>query len=995
MKIFGTLFNTIFTCALLFTVQRVTAQCSTSSAPSYSAGCSGQYFTSIVAAGAGAVSTISYSGSSCSGSYLNYYPTQGIIAPAGGSISMTISRYWAPYTSTGGFGAYLSVFVDWDNDGTFELTELAGTEIYLPAFTTTGVVTFLVPTTGVVTSTNLHIRVFLGEPHYSGGTVSAPCSAWWGQSNDYYFNVVCPLTTITATPSTAAICAGATVGVVLTGGGAGAGGTYTWSPSTGLSATTGDVLTALPAVTTTYTVTGTDVTGCAGTSSATVTVNPLPVSTVTPALSSLCAGGSVTLSAATGSGYTYQWYNGASLIAGATNDTYLAFPTTTTTYSVTTTTAAGCSATSPVATVTVYPYPSPAVTSSGSLSICAGTTVTLSTTTGAGYTYQWYNTGVTMSGATNASYGASTAGDYTVIITGPGSCSATSAIQTVVVNPLPVASMTVVGGTTTFCAGDSVIFMAGGGAGDTYQWRNTAGPIAGATNINYTALTAGTYSVTLTNSFGCSATSAGTSVVVNPLPVTTITSLGSTSVCFPNSVVLNVAPAAGYSYQWYLGVPAIPGATNSSYSANVSGSYSVRILNTTTGCSAVSTGASIVVVTIMPKPTATVTPSSSMTRFCSYDSVILYGPVALGYTYQWRSSGISIAGATNSSYTVHNSGNYRLIVFNASGCSDTTAIPFTDTVDPAPLASVTASGALTFCAGGSVTLTAATGTGYTYQWYGSPVTSGGTLISGATNATYSTSVTAYYHAVISSPQGCVTTSNTVSVNAVPPPVIAPAGPTTFCEGINVALSVASVSGAVYQWKRNGVNIPGAVSSSYVATTTGYYTCFVNLPGTCASSSAAVYVHVYPAPAPVITFDGSTLRTGNFFTSYQWYANTVTIPGATSSSVPAFTNAGYRVLVTDTNGCSRLSAEFNIFNLAVTNVNDQPVVRIYPNPALDVINIDMPEGMLVRLTSVDGRVIMSASTAKQINVASYPAGLYLLEISDEQGRKVWIERVVKQ
>ncbi len=989
MKILSTLFNTLAVCALLFNMQNAYGQCSTGTAPSYTASCTSQFFYSVSASGVGVTSTISYTGSSCVGSYFNYFSTQGIVAPAGATVTI-------PFSRVTGYPAYIAVYVDWNNNGIFELTELAGTTTYLASATGSGSYIFTVPVTGVTVGVNLPMRIYLGEPHYVGGSVSAPCSAWWGQSNDYYCRVVCPLTTITATPATSSICTGATTGVVLTAGGAGVGGTYTWSPSTGLSATTGDVVTALPSATTIYTVTGTDVTGCVGTATTTVTVNPLPTSSITTASSSICSGGSVTLSATISAGSTYQWYNGASLIVGATNDSYLAFPTTTTTFSVITTSAAGCSATSAGATVTVYPYPSPAITTSGSLSICAGATVTLSTTTGVGYTYQWYNTGVAISGATNSNYGASTAGDYTVVITGPGACAATSAIQTVVVHALPVASISVTGGTTTFCAGDSVIFMASGGAGDTYQWSNAAGAIPGETNINYTALMAGTYNVTITNSFGCSAAATtGTSVVVNPLPVTTITSVGGTSVCFPNSVVLNVTPGAGFAYQWYLGVPAIAGATNSSYTANATGSYSVRILNTTTGCSAVTTGAGIVIVTIRPKPTATITPSSSLTRFCSYDSVVLNGPVVLGYTYQWRSSGSSIPGATNASYTVHNSGNFRLIVFNAAGCSDTTGTQHTDTVDPAPLATVAASGVLTFCEGGSVTLSAATGAGYNYQWFTSPVASGGAVISGATSATFSTSATAYYHAVITSPQGCITTSNTVSVTSVPPPVIAPAGSTTFCEGINVALSVANVPGAVYQWKRGGVNIPGAVSASYIATSTGYYTCFVNLPGICASSSAAVYVHVYPAPAPVITFDGSTLRTGNYFASYQWYANTVTIAGATSSSVHAFTNAGYKVLVTDTNGCSRLSAEYGIFNLAVENVNGAAIIKIYPNPTTDIIYVDMPAGMMVKLTNTDGTTVIAMTEAKELNVSQLPTGMYMLEIIDRVGRKFRTEKVVKQ
>src|SRR5258706_2524339 len=94
------------------------------------------------------------------------------------------------------------------------------------------------------------------------------------------------------------ICVGQST--MLTAGGAN---TYTCSPSTALSATTGSSVSANPSSTTTYTVVG-DLNGCTGSTQVTVTVNPLPVVTVTtPA--AICAGQSVTLTA--GGASTYSW----------------------------------------------------------------------------------------------------------------------------------------------------------------------------------------------------------------------------------------------------------------------------------------------------------------------------------------------------------------------------------------------------------------------------------------------------------------------------------------------------------------------------------------------------------------------------------------------------------------------------------------------------------------------------------------------------------------
>src|SRR6185369_8507247 len=72
-------------------------------------------------------------------------------------------------------------------------------------------------------------------------------------------------------PTPAAFCSGNSA--TLTASGAT---TYSWSPITGLSSATGTTITASPAVTTIYTVTGTDINGCTSSTTVTVTVMPAP-----------------------------------------------------------------------------------------------------------------------------------------------------------------------------------------------------------------------------------------------------------------------------------------------------------------------------------------------------------------------------------------------------------------------------------------------------------------------------------------------------------------------------------------------------------------------------------------------------------------------------------------------------------------------------------------------------------------------------------------------
>ncbi|MBK5286309.1 MAG: hypothetical protein JJE25_12990, partial [Bacteroidia bacterium] len=154
-----------------------------------------------------------------------------------------------------------------------------------------------------------------------------------------------PLPVVTVTPNTS-VCAGQSV--TLTASGAN---TYSWSPPTGLSSTTGSTVTATPILTTTYTVTGTSASGCTRTAQVTVTVNPLPVVTITPP-APICPGQSATLTANGAS--TYSW-SPATNLSSTTGSPVIATPTSTTTYTVTGT-SNGCTATAQV-TVTINPVP--------------------------------------------------------------------------------------------------------------------------------------------------------------------------------------------------------------------------------------------------------------------------------------------------------------------------------------------------------------------------------------------------------------------------------------------------------------------------------------------------------------------------------------------------------------------------------------------------------------------------------------------------------------
>lgn len=126
------------------------------------------------------------------------------------------------------------------------------------------------------------------------------------------------------------------------------------------------------------------------------------------------------------------------------------------------------------------------------------------------------------------------------------------------------------------------------------------------------------------------------------------------------------------------------------------------------------------------------------------------------------------------------------------------------------------------------------------QW-----TRNGANIPGATTSTYTATQKGAY-AVVTSNDCASATSPPVNVivNKNPSASITAGGPTTFCAGGNVLLTVTAVAGSTYQWFKGASAIPGATSLTYTATTTGNYKCRVTKTATgCFKNSNAIAVSV--------------------------------------------------------------------------------------------------------------------------------------------------------
>ncbi len=270
-------------------------------------------------------------------------------------------------------------------------------------------------------------------------------------------------------------------------------------------------------------------TGCysVNTLSGSFCIGTPPQATVTPSASTVCAGSRVNLSL-TGlppyAGFTYKWkvssVSGSGYVnpgTGTVSSTYLtpaSLPYNPSYYICQVTCPTGGNTkNSTEASVTDNALPSPSITASSPTTLCVKDSVILQANTGAGLTYKWKKGTAIITGATSAIYVAKATGNYTVIETNSTGCSASSSIY-VTVKSLPAAAI-LAGGPTTFCDGDSVVLTSIGGSGLTYQWILGSTNIAGATKQNYSAKLAGSYKVTVTNSAGCSKTSAIVKITVN------------------------------------------------------------------------------------------------------------------------------------------------------------------------------------------------------------------------------------------------------------------------------------------------------------------------------------------------------------------------------------------------------------------------------------------------------------------------------------------------
>ena len=630
-------------------------------------------------------------------------------------------------------------------------------------------------------------------------------------------------------------------------------------------------------------------------------------------------------------------------------------------------------------------------------------------------------------GSTTQSITVASSGNYSVTVTNADGCSVTSAATSITTSQIITPSIAS-SSSTTICSGDAVTLSVPSGYAS-YLWSN------GSTTSSTSASTAGNYSVTVTNTDGCSVTTTATAVTVNALPTATVSNLTNTfDFCDGSSVVLD-APTGASGYQWYKDGVLLAGATSGSYSATGSGSYAVSVMNAD-GCSSLSAAQTV---TKNVNPTAIISAGSALS-FCDGGSVTLTGPSNMSYLWSDASTSQSLvlsssgqvgltitdangcsatastvdvnvysvptlavtaasstsicqgesvtlqasggfssyawsSGATNQNLIVNAAGSYSVTGTTSDGCT-TTSSAQSVTVNALPTAIVTNNGASLLCSGLTTTLSAPIG--MTYLWS-----------NGDTTQTITISTSGSYDVTVTNTSGCSATSGStlITTSQVTVPTVVASGVTEFCEGGDVILAIPS-GFASYTWNT------GSGFSQLTATQSGSYFATVSNTDGCTVNSDTVIVTVFPTPlTPSISYAANdTVMVSSIADGNQWYFNGNMITGETGTTLRPVNLGNYSVRIIDSNGCEGDMSAMQFYNSIGIVDNLASQVNLYPNPSNGLVTLELGaiDVLSIKIYDAKGRLLNELNSCPgncRIDLGAFEDGMYQLVLMTTQGQTV--------
>ena len=409
-----------------------------------------------------------------------------------------------------------------------------------------------------------------------------------------------------------------------------------------------------------------------------------------------------------------------------------------------------------------------------------------------------------------------------------------------------------------------------------YQWSPSISTLATVSNLSV-----GSYSLTVTDAFGCSRSNSAT--IGQPTPILTGAPVyfnSRNATCFgSNNGIINTNFTGGNAPYTYLWTPT--GATTSTVSNLSSGSYTV-VVTDVNGCTN-SNNATIG----QPSQILVGAPShiNSIAATCyGYSNGIVNTNFSGGtppYSYAWTPTG-----ATTSTISNLLAGTYTIVVTDANGCSRTTSQLVTQPTQVIPV--INANRPTSFCIGDSVILDA--GIYSSYMW------------SNGSSSQYLTAhFSGIYSVTVTNAAGCTgSASRVVTANSNPTPIIT-SGPTTICQGNSVILNAGNYS--IYHWNNN------STTQTLTVTSTGNYSVTVTNGNGCTGTAAQSVVvnsnpttNIITSGPPSFCVGDSVILDAGVFQSYIWSS------GATTEYFTAYAPNNYIVTITDNNGCTGTASQ---------------------------------------------------------------------------------------
>lgn len=682
---------------------------------------------------------------------------------------------------------------------------------------------------------------------------------------------------------------------------------FSWSPTAGLSCITCPNPVVTPPTSNYYVVSVTDSTGCVLKDSVYVGVSPDVKLTVQDIQCFGQTNGSASASVTGIAPFTYHWNTTPPQTTPSINNLTAGTYTVTVTDNLSCTQSKSAIITQPISPLNVN------VTNVTHVNCYAGSTGSVSLSVNGGtppYTYHWNTTPViTTQNATGLS-----AGTYTVTVTDLRGCAET---RTITINeptqPLGAIVISTGAGCVSASNGTLNTAVTGGTPPYTYTWNTTPAQ----TTQTATGLSAGTYTVTVTDSRNCATTASGTIGIV--LPWSASIAVVSPATCHGGSngsaTVTTNGGAPPFTYVWNT----TPPQTTATATNLPAGIHTVVVLD--------NIGCSDTVSATIGQPSAVVPVTNVVNISCNGAGNGSASVTATGgtppYTYSWNTT------PAQTTQTINNllPGTYIVAVTDAAGCVKTKNALVTQ---PAVLTATINSFQHVSCFNGqngsaSVYVTGGTAP-YTYSWNTVPA---------KTTATVTNLAAGTYTVNIIDSKGC-TTNKTVIINQPATAVSATINAVTDanCYGsANGTATVVAQGGTApyaYTWSTNPVQTAsqatGLIAGNYSVTVTDAKGCIANANATIQQPAqlvvkAVVQQHTCPGAA-----DGrlsTTVTGGTPPYSYQWN----TTPIQTTSGIQNLPVGMYIVTVQDDNSCiGYATTAINNFELSLSAGNDTTICQ---------------------------------------------------------------------